>query len=248
MVPFSQSGHQPHIWQVNVKKTHRFEWMIFLPYYIWAEKNTVSLTDTAKICCHQTKLLLPPKIKYAIFSAFCKFSAKFIEFIGFKGKKCPVTKNYWIMNHFEIFELIFLGVFLCTLNFSVTFFSILWSNETLLVILVIWYENKCINKRFFHSAQSAGNGKFCQFCCFLIAADFCSVWSLLKQINDFCLSFFCPLWNDQLYIEINSQELFVCSVSQHVVKCLPATSDRHQFCGHSFGCKERKENVKKRVK
>ena len=61
-----------------------------------------SLTGTAIICCSQTEILLPRELKSA-FSAFRKFTLKFIEFFPFKAKTYSPATNHQIMNYFEQF-------------------------------------------------------------------------------------------------------------------------------------------------
>ena len=96
-------------------------------------------SDTAKICCSQTEILLPLKIKFA----FLKFPPKINELIDFKAKKCSPTKNYRLMDHFEYSWAHFFIVFLCTSKFlsfyGQTRFFDYW---------LFCYANQSINKRF----------------------------------------------------------------------------------------------------
>ena len=59
-----------------------------------AVASTVYGAGTAKICCSQTEILLPLKIKL-LFSAFLKIvPQKIVEFIDFKAKKILTNQNY----------------------------------------------------------------------------------------------------------------------------------------------------------
>ena len=65
--------------------------------------------DTAKICCSQTEMLLPPQIKSAVFcflEVFCK-NERIHCFQNNKNVLRPkIVESFTILN---IFELVFLG-------------------------------------------------------------------------------------------------------------------------------------------
>ena len=112
-----------------------------------------------KLCCRPKFNLL-----------FENFLRKLLNLLISKQKICSSTENYRVMNHFEYFW----AHFSVCQNFQSHFLP--FYGQTLVLFWLFCYENQSINKTFFHSAQSAVNVKFCQFCCFLLAADFRGVY------------------------------------------------------------------------
>ena len=125
---------------------------------------------------HRENLLLSNRNSAAaqnliwFFLLFENFLRKLLNLLISKQKKiCSSTKNYRIMNHFEFFWAHFSCSISVCQNFQSHFLS--FYGQTGLFWLFC-YENQSIKKTFFHSVQSAVNGKFCQFCCFRLAEDF----------------------------------------------------------------------------
>ena len=131
--------------------------------------------DTAKICCSQTGIFLPPKMKSAFF-CFLKISIGSYRINRYKISKNDLKIKFiglWIIS--ELFICNFLDLWCSISAYVKTFIHIIfsfmgWRDISQFYWLFSW--NKGINMRCLHSAQCDVKCKFCYFCFSLLAVDY----------------------------------------------------------------------------